>query len=264
MPAASPDPTQRPRVALFVTCLVDMFRPGIGFASVGLLTEAGCDVEVPEAQTCCGQPAYNSGDRRTTKRIAKQVIAAFEGYDHVVGPSGSCMGTIVKDYPTLFADEPDWAARAETLAAKSHEIVSFLRDVRGFTPTDLALAATATYHDSCSGLRGLGVRDQPRDMLGAVEGLEVIEMRDADVCCGFGGAFCVKYPDISNKMASDKTKNIAATGADMVLAGDLGCLMNIAGKLAREGSPVKARHVVEVLAGMTDEPAIGESEESGP
>lgn len=255
------DPAARPRVALFVTCLVDLFRPGVGFASVGLLTESGCDVDVPTAQTCCGQPAYNSGDRKTTKRIARQVIAEFEGYDYIVGPSGSCMGTIVKDYPMLFDDEPEWAERARAMAEKSHEIVSFLSDVRGFTPTDVKLKGTATYHDSCSGLRGLGVRDQPRDLLGAVEGLELTEMKDADVCCGFGGAFCVKYPDISNKMVSDKTKNIAATDADMVLAGDLGCLMNIAGKLSREGSAIKARHVVEVLAGMTDEPAIGEGEE---
>ncbi|MEX2518710.1 MAG: (Fe-S)-binding protein [Paracoccaceae bacterium] len=250
--------TKRPRVALFVTCLVDMFRPSIGFAAVGLLTEAGCDVEAPEAQTCCGQPAYNSGDRATTIRIAKGVIAAFEGYDYVVGPSGSCMGTIVKDYPTLFADEPEWAERARALSAKSHEITSFLTDIMHFTPTDVRFDGKVTYHDSCSGLRGLGVHGQPRALLGAVEGLELVEMKDPDVCCGFGGTFCVKYPDISNRMVSDKSANIVATGAETILAGDLGCLMNMAGKLSREGRPVKARHVVEVLAGMTDGPAIGE------
>ncbi|QIE56272.1 (Fe-S)-binding protein [Pikeienuella piscinae] len=255
-----PEPA-RPRVALFVTCLVDMFRPTIGFAAVGLLTEAGCEVVVPEAQTCCGQPAYNSGDRATTRRIAKGVIAAFEGYDYVVGPSGSCIGTIVKDYPALFDDEPEWAARAKALAAQSYEITAFLTEVMKFIPTDMRFDGRVTYHDSCSGLRGLGVHDQPRALLAAVEGLELIEMKDADVCCGFGGAFCVKYPAISNKMVSDKTANIAATGAETLLAGDLGCLMNMAGKLSREGRPVKARHVIEVLAGMSDRPAIGESEE---
>jgi len=249
-----------PRVGLFVTCLVDMFRPSIGFAAVGLLTEAGCEVDVPAAQTCCGQPAYNSGDRATTKRIAKQVIEAFEGYDYVVGPSGSCMGTVVKDYPTLFDDEPAWRDRAKALSAKSHEIVSFLTDVMKFLPTDVKFEGKATYHDSCSGLRGLGVKDQPRQMLAAVEGLELVEMKDPDVCCGFGGTFCVKYPDISNKMVSDKTGNIAATGADMLLAGDLGCLLNMAGKMSREGRPIKARHVIEVLAG-SDTPAIGEGTE---
>ncbi|MEM7523130.1 MAG: (Fe-S)-binding protein [Pseudomonadota bacterium] len=252
--------TASPRVGLFVTCLVDMFRPSVGFAAVGLLTEAGCEVEVPAAQTCCGQPAYNSGDRATTTRIAKQVIEAFEAYDYVVGPSGSCIGTLVKDYPTLFDDAPDWRARAEALAAKSHEIVSFLTDVMDYTPTDMTFDGTVTYHDSCSGLRGLGVQRQPRALLAEVEGLTLVEMKDPDVCCGFGGTFCVKQPEISNKMVSDKTANIAATGADTILAGDLGCLMNMAGKLSREGRPVKARHVIEVLAGVTDTPAIGEGE----
>ena len=250
----------RPRVALFVTCLVDMFRPTVGFAAVGLLTEAGCDVEVPAAQTCCGQPALNSGDRKTAQAMAKRVIEIFEGYDHVVGPSGSCMATMVKDYPQLFEDDPAWRARAEALAAKSHEIVSFLSDTLGFAPTDMRFDGKVTYHDSCSGLRSLGVKEQPRKMLAEVEGLELVEMTDPDVCCGFGGTFCVKYPDISNKMVSDKSANIAATGAETILAGDLGCLMNMAGKLSREGRPVKARHVIEVLAGMADGPAIGEGE----
>lgn len=252
--------SDRPRVALFVTCLVDMFRPSVGFAAVGLLTDAGCDVEVPEAQTCCGQPAYNSGDRATTKDMAKSVIAAFEGYDYVVGPSGSCMGTVIKDYPQLFADDPGWRARAEALSAKSHEIVSFLHDVMKFEPTDARFDGTVTYHDSCSGLRSLGVKDQPRRMLGAVDGLKLKEMKDSEVCCGFGGTFCVKNPEISNKMVTDKTGNIADTGADLLLAGDLGCLMNMAGKMSREGRPIKARHVIEVLAGQTDTPAIGEGE----
>ena len=246
------------RVALFVTCLVDQFRPTVGFATLKLLEEHGCAVDAPSAQTCCGQPAWNSGDRATAQRIARQVIETFEGYDHVVAPSGSCAGTIVKDYPAMFANEPVWRARAEALAAKTHEIVSFLVDVLGVERVDTAFVGTATYHDSCSGLRGLGVKAQPRKLLASVEGLSLREMKDAEVCCGFGGTFCVKYPDISNKMVEDKTAAISATGADVLLAGDLGCLMNLAGKLKREGRDVAVRHVVEVLAGMADGPAIAE------
>ncbi len=249
-----------PRVALFVTCLVDMFRPSVGFATVKLLQDAGCIVEVPEAQTCCGQPAWNSGDRQTAKAIARQVIAAFEGFDAVVAPSGSCAATIVKDYPAMLADDPDFAGRARDLAARTFEITSYLTDVLGVTATHQVCDASVTYHDSCSGLRSLGVAEQPRRLLGSVSGLELREMTEHDVCCGFGGTFCVKYPDISNVMVGDKTRHIAETGADMVLAGDLGCLMNMAGKARREGRAFRARHVVEVLAGATDAPAIGEAE----
>ncbi len=251
---------ENPRVALFVTCLVDMFRPSVGFATIKLLEDAGCRVEVPEAQTCCGQPAWNSGDRRTAAAIARQVIAAFEGYDYVVAPSGSCGATIAKDYAQMFDAGDSWRSRAEAMGAKTHEIVSFLTDVMGVAAVEAKLDGAVTYHDSCSGLRSLGVEAQPRKLLATVEGLELREMHERDVCCGFGGTFCVKYPDISNKMVSDKTRHIAATGAETLLAGDLGCLMNMAGKLSREGTPVKARHVVEVLAGMADAPAIGEGE----
>ncbi|MEL6317287.1 MAG: (Fe-S)-binding protein [Pseudomonadota bacterium] len=250
-----------PRVGLFVTCLVDLFRPSVGFAAVKLLEDAGCAVEAPAAQTCCGQPAWNSGDRAGAQAIARQVIAAFEPYDHVVAPSGSCGATIAKDYPQMFADDPEWGPRARALAEKTHELVSFLTDVRGVEATDAGRHdVVATYHDSCSGLRSLSVRDQPRKLLAQVEGLELKEMTDPDVCCGFGGTFCVKYPDVSNKMVENKSETIEATGARLLLAGDLGCLMNMAGKLARReaGAGVRARHVAEVLAGMTDHPAIGE------
>ena len=248
-----------PRVALFVTCLVDMFRPSVGFATVRLLTDAGCEVEVPEAQTCCGQPAWNSGDTATARDVARQVIATFEDYDHVVVPSGSCGATIAKDYAEVFDADDAWRARAVALGAKTHEITSFLTDVLGVGSVPQSAPVSVTYHDSCSGLRGLGVQAQPRALLGSVEGLELREMVENDVCCGFGGTFCVKYPDISNVMVGDKTRNIADTGADLVLAGDLGCLMNMAGKASREGRAFKARHVVEVLAGDLDTPAIGEA-----
>ena len=247
------------RVALLVTCLVDLFRPTVGFAAVKLLEQAGCAVEVPRAQTCCGQPAYNSGDRADTKAIARQVIAAFAGYDYVVAPSGSCAGMVKVHYPELFADEPATLAKARELAARTYELVSFLAEVRGMESVAAVWPRAVTYHDACSGLRELGVKAQPRHLLAPVEGLRLTESAGAEVCCGFGGTFCVKYPEISDKMVTDKAADIAATGAEAVLAGDLGCLLNIAGKLSRLGHRIETRHVAEVLAGMTEDvPAIGE------
>ncbi|WP_158047752.1 (Fe-S)-binding protein [Skermanella pratensis] len=249
-----------PRVGLFVTCLVDLFRPTVGFAAVKLLEDAGCSVEVPASQTCCGQPAYNSGARADTKEIARGVIEAFEGFDHVVAPSGSCAGMIKEHYGELFADEPEWAQRAAHLKHRTYELVSFLVDVMGLDAVDARYAGTITYHDSCSGLRELGVKQQPRALLRSVEGLTLAELPGAEVCCGFGGTFCIKYPEISNKMVGEKIADIQRTGADTLLAGDMGCLLNMAGKLKREGAAMKVRHVAEVLAGMTDEtPPIGDT-----
>jgi L-lactate dehydrogenase complex protein LldE len=246
------------RVALLVTCLVDLFRASVGMAAVKLLEDAGCIVAVPRAQTCCGQPAYNSGDKEDAKAIARQVIAVFAGYDYVVAPSGSCAGMVKIHYPEMFSDEPAMRDKAEELAARTYELVSFLVDVRGMKRVAAACAQTVTYHDSCSGLRELGVKPQPRQLLASVEGLRLAESPGAEICCGFGGTFAVKYPEISGKMASDKVADIVATGADCVLAGDLGCLLQIAGRLSRAGSPVAVRHVVEVLAGMTETlPPIG-------
>jgi L-lactate dehydrogenase complex protein LldE len=250
----------RPRVALFVTCLVDLHRPTIGFAAIRLLEQAGCQVEVPRAQTCCGQPAYNSGDRATARELARGIIEAFSGYDYVVVPSGSCGGMLGRHFPGLFDDDPNLRARADALAAKTHELMSFLVDVLGVTTVPGVCQATATYHDSCSGLREMGIKEQPRRLLASVAGLTLTEMAEPEVCCGFGGTFCVKYPEISVHMVADKTRDIAATGAGLVLAGDLGCLLNIAGRLKREGSAVQVRHAAEVLAGMTgDVPPIGDA-----
>jgi L-lactate dehydrogenase complex protein LldE len=261
VPTLPSDPAARPRrVALFVTCLVDLFRPSIGFAAAKLLEEAGCTVEVPPLQVCCGQPAYNSGDRATTRAIAAQVIDAFEGYDAVVAPSGSCGGMLSHHYPSLFEDDAAMKLRAENLAGRSHELMSFLVDVLGIDKVTARYEDSVTYHDSCSGLRELDVKTQPRRLLGTVDGLSMREMKTPEVCCGFGGTFCVKYPEISNAMVGEKSADIAATGAGTLLAGDLGCLMNMAGKLQREGSAVRVRHVAEVLAGMGDLPAIGEPE----
>jgi len=248
-----------PRVGLFVTCLVDMMRPSVGFAAVKLHEQAGCTVADAPAQTCCGQPAYNSGDRADTRVLAEQTIKAFEGFDYVVAPSGSCAAMIREHYPSLFSDDAALKARADDLAARTWELISFLTDVRGMTVVESGFAGKVTYHDSCSGLRELGVEAQPRRLLGSIPGVEVTEMVEHDVCCGFGGTFCVKYADISNKIVTAKTDHILATGADTLLAGDLGCLMNMAGKLQRRGSHMQVRHVAEVLADMTDQPAIGES-----
>ncbi len=243
-----------PRVALFVTCLVDLHRPTVGFAAIRLLEQAGCQVEVPRAQTCCGQPAYNSGDRETARDLARSILDAFGGYDYVVVPSGSCGGMLRHHLPTLFEDDPNLRARAEALAERTHELVSFLTDVMGLARVAGATSGSVTYHDSCSGLRELGIKEQPRRLLTEL-GLTIKEMAEPEVCCGFGGTFCVKYPEISTRMVSDKTADIAQTGAEMLLAGDLGCLLNMAGRLKREGSAIKVRHVAEVLAGMTGEVA---------
>lgn len=249
-----------PRVGLFVTCLVDLMRPNVGFATVKLLEDAGCRVEVPELQTCCGQPAYNSGDFATGQAIARQVIAAFEPYDYLVAPSGSCAGMIREHFPSLFATDAGWRNRAERLAERCYEIVSFLHDVIGVDALDAEYAGSVTYHDSCSGLRELGIQDQPRALLTKVAGVELVEMADSNVCCGFGGTFCVKYPKISEHLVSDKVGNVKATGAGTLLGGDLGCLLNIAGRMKREGGETKVFHVTEVLAGMADVPAIGDAD----
>ncbi|MAO90633.1 MAG: Fe-S oxidoreductase [Rhodospirillales bacterium] len=248
-------------VGLFVTCLVDLFRPRVGFAAVELLERAGCQVAVPKAQTCCGQPAYNSGDNGHARAVAATLLDAFDGFDYVVAPSGSCAGMIRDHIPELFADDPVLADRAVALGRKTHELTSFLVDVMGMPTAIASYQGTVTYHDSCSGLRELGVKDQPRRLLKGVDGLTLTELPSAEICCGFGGTFCVKYPDISNKMVSEKTAAIADTGADTLLAGDLGCLLNMAGKMSRESRPIRAFHVAEILAGMGDGPAIGEAGE---
>ena len=249
-----------PRVGLFVTCLADLFRPSVGLAAVKLLEDAGCRVEAPLAQTCCGQPAYNSGDRASAQAIALQVMDAFEGFDYVVAPSGSCGGMLRHHYPALFDDDEALAVRAKAFAGRCWELVSFLHDVRGVRRVAARFEGVVAYHDACAGLRELGISEQPRTLLQSVEGLTLKDLDQGETCCGFGGLFAVKYSDISLHMVSQKTAAIAESGAHTLLAGDLGCLMNIAGRLSREGSPVRVRHVAEVLADMADGPAIGEGD----
>lgn len=257
---APPASERRPLVGLFATCLVNTMRPRAGFAALKLLEAAGCEVDVPLAQTCCGQPNYNSGDRQGARDLALHLADVFARHDHVVVPSGSCAAMIRVHYPRLFAQGTPEHARMEALAAKTHELLSFLAEVAPHAEAEDARPAarypgTVTCHDSCSGLRELGIKAQPRQLLARVEGLTLKEMADAEVCCGFGGLFCVKYPDISGEMVRRKCDAIAATGADAVVAGDLGCLLNIEGALLRQGLPVAAYHVAEILAGMTGDRA---------
>lgn len=256
------DAPPSPFVGLFVTCLVDLMRPSIGFAAVKLLEQSGCQIDVPAQQTCCGQPNYNSGDRTAAQNTARQVIAAFANHDYVVAPSGSCAGMLKKHYPLLLADDEEWAERAQQLSAKTYELVSFLVDVLGVKNVTAHYDGRVTYHDACSGLRELGIKHQPRNLLKTVTGLELCEMDQTEVCCGFGGTFSAKYSDISNAMVENKAKEISATKPDMIVAGDLGCLMNIAGKLSRQGKTgkgdgIEVRHVAEVLSGDLSHPAIG-------
>jgi L-lactate dehydrogenase complex protein LldE len=242
----------RGRVALFVTCLVDVLRPRVGLAAAKLLEEAGFEVVVP-AQACCGQPNYNSGDQEGARGIARATTRIFAGFEYVVAPSGSCAAMIRCHYPSLFAASTPDRRAAEDLAARTYELASFLH-AQGAKPS-AKLNATATYHDACSGLRELGIKAQPRALLAKVEGLTLKEMRDPEACCGFGGAFCVKYPAISNRIVEEKAEQIAATGADAVITGDVGCLLNIEGKMHRAGAKVRALHWAEVLAGMSEDPA---------
>ncbi len=246
-----------PRVGLFVTCLVDLVRPQVGFAAVKLLEESGCMVEVPPTQTCCGQPAWNAGANAHAAAIARQVVDTFEGFDYVVAPSGSCAGMLRKQYPQVLADDPIYAPRARALAAKSHELVSFLARERKMARVAASCAAKACYHDSCSSLREMGVKEEPRQLLGSVEGLSLTELKAPEICCGFGGLFAIKYPEISERMADDKIADARATGADTLIGGDLGCLLHLAGRMERQGDALHVRHVAEVLADDHG-PALGE------
>jgi L-lactate dehydrogenase complex protein LldE len=246
-----------PHVGLFVTCLVDLFRPSVGFATVRLLERAGCRVSVPAEQTCCGQPAFSQGARGEARALARQVIETFSGFDYVVLPSGSCAATLRRHYPELLADDPAWANRARALSERTHELTSFLADVMQFTEINTVYDGKVAYHDSCSGLRELGIREQPRRLLGLIDGLHETPLANPEGCCGFGGAFCVKYPGISDRLATDKSRQVVESGADLLLGGDLGCLLNLAGTLRRQGATTEVRHVAEVLADQIEAPPIG-------
>ncbi len=238
------------RVGFFVTCLVDMMRPSVGFAAIELLEAGGAEVHVPAGQTCCGQPAYNSGDRADAKALAAKVIAEFEGCDYVVAPSGSCGGMIRTHYEELFDDDPALAKRARSLAERTFELTDFLVNVLKLEAVPGRFAGTITYHDSCAGLREMGVKDQPRALLAKVPGLKLEEMAESETCCGFGGTFSIKFGEISARLADNKCQHVANSGVKTVVMGDMGCLLNIEGRMRRRGDEeTQFLHVAEVLAG---------------
>jgi L-lactate dehydrogenase complex protein LldE len=241
------------RVALFVTCLADLMRPGVAFAAIRLIEHGGCTVEVPETQTCCGQPAYNSGDRATAIALARKVLDEFEGFDYVVAPSGSCGGMVRVHYPELFRDDPATLKRIEGLAARTYELTDFLVNVLKLDSVPGDFKGTVTYHDSCSGLRELNVKAQPRALLAKLPGVTLAEMNEAETCCGFGGTFSLKFGEVSTQLADNKCGHACATGADAIVGGDLGCLLNIEGRLRRRGDlKTQVLHIAEVLAGRAD------------
>jgi L-lactate dehydrogenase complex protein LldE len=236
------------RVALFVTCLVDLMRPRIGFAAIELLEVAGCEVIVPASQTCCGQPAWNSGDKAAAAKLAKKLIAEFEGFEYVVAPSGSCADHIRSEYPAILADEPAWQARAIALGSRVFELTDFLVTIAKLDKVPGDFVGSVTYHDSCTGLRSLGIKTQPRTLLAKLPGVELKEMNAAEECCGFGGTFSVKFGAVSAAIAERKCNNASATGATSIVGGDLGCLLNIEGKLRRLGDEqTRVLHIAEVL-----------------
>jgi L-lactate dehydrogenase complex protein LldE len=237
-------------VALFVTCLADLLFPEVGEATVKVLRKAGCRVTFPAGQTCCGQPAFNSGYRREATRLARRFVELFESADAVVAPSGSCTLMVRREYPHLFAHDPALRARAEALAARTFDLATFLVDVLRVTELGARLDGKVTYHDSCHLNRGLGVYAAPRRLLHSVEGLELVEMANSDRCCGFGGTFAVKMPDISAAMLGDKLDRILETGAQAVVVSDASCGMQIAGGLSRRGSPIKVIHLAQVLSSV--------------
>ncbi len=243
------------RVGFFVTCLVDLMRPSIGFAALKLLEAGGAEVYVPPTQTCCGQPAYNSGDRADAIKLARKVLEEFEGCDYLVAPSGSCSGMIKTHYEELLAEEPGQKERVRALTAKTWELASFLTEVLKLDRVPGTFSGTITYHDSCAGLREMGVKAQPRALLAKVPGLSLKEMAEPETCCGFGGTFSIKFGEISARLADNKCGHIEAAGVDALVLGDLGCMLNIEGRLRRRGDmKTQVLHVAEVLAGERPEP----------
>ena len=236
------------RVGFFVTCLVDLMRPSIGFAAIRLLEAGGADVFVPPTQTCCGQPAYNSGDRADAIALARKVVAEFESCDYLVAPSGSCSGMIRTHYGELFTGDAAWSARVEALARKTYELTDFLVNVVKLERVPGTFSGSITYHDSCAGLREMGVKTQPRALLAKLPGVRLTEMAECETCCGFGGTFAIKFGEISGRLADNKCQHVVNSGAEAVVLGDLGCMLNIEGRLRRRGDATRVLHVAEVLA----------------
>lgn len=234
------------KVSLFITCLADVFYPNVGKDVVEILERQGCTVEFPENQTCCGQPAFSSGYHKETKEIAKHMIQAFSDSEYIVSPSGSCT-TMFHEYVHLFADEPEWKGKAVQLASKTYEFTQFLVDVLKVEDVGAVFPGKATYHTSCHMTRLLGVKEPPIKLLKNVKDLEYVELPQKELCCGFGGTFSVKMVPISEQMVNEKIEHIEETKANLLVGADCSCLMNIGGRIDRQGKPIKVMHIAEVL-----------------
>ncbi len=236
------------RVSLFVTCIVDQFYPNVGLAMADVLERVGCEIEFPEAQTCCGQPAFNTGYRQEARDVAKHFLRVFRDAEYIVIPSGSCASMIQNHYAELFAKDPEWLEQVRRVEPRVWEFTKFLTEVVQVEDVGARFEHAVTYHDSCHGLRELGIKEGPRRLLAHVRGLTLTEMTPAEECCGFGGTFAVKFPEVSGGMAREKLGAIAASGAEYVIGGDASCLMQIQGAMTRAGMSVGTMHIAEVLA----------------
>ena len=238
----------RTRVSLFVTCVVDQLFPKVGIAVADVLERAGCAVEFPEGQTCCGQPAFNSGYRDEARQVASHFLEVFRDVEYIVSPSGSCTSMVSHHYAELFHDDPARMAEVRRIAERTYEFSTFLTEVLGVDDVGATFPHTVTYHDSCHALRELKIKEAPRKLLARVRGITVKEMDTAEECCGFGGTFSVKFASVSGAMARTKIDSILRTGADTVVSLDSSCLMQIGGVLSRAGSGIRTMHLAEVLA----------------
>lgn len=244
-------PADKTKAALFVTCIIDQFYPQVGVSVVNTLRRLGVDVEFPMEQTCCGQPLYNSGFTKEASKLAKRVLRTFEGGGYVVVPSGSCTAMMRVFYHDLFRGDPELSRQAEDLSGRVFEFSEFLVKVLGVTDAGAQYNGAAAYHPSCHMLREAQVKDEPLELLGGVEGLELRDLAQADTCCGFGGTFAVKFPHISEAMLADKVSSVIESGADTLVSCDMGCLMNIEGVLSRQESQVKVCHLAQILDGQS-------------
>jgi L-lactate dehydrogenase complex protein LldE len=236
------------KVSLFITCLVDQFFPDVGISTVRVLRKLGAEVDFPSAQTCCGQPAFNGGFTHEARDLARRFISIFEGSEYIVAPSGSCTSMVRVFYPELFKDDAQWRSRAESIAGRTYEFTEFIVNVLGVEDVGASHRGRVALHQSCHLLRELKVKTEPQRLLKAVKGIELVELEHAESCCGFGGLFSIKYPHISGGILQEKIDNINRSGADLIVASDVGCLMHIAGGLSRQGAAAKTMHIAELLA----------------